>query len=1209
MKLAVYLNYKLSYKSPNKIIDIMTQLKDWGLHIICGNRNYDFLYSSLNNKLNYKITNLEIDKWNNDILLQTVFFWDKLDSENIFIFDDDTTLNNIDLNSLVGKYPYYKNIKLRQKNAMITCIKNARKNNLIKFYKNNSNFSEKYLQKEETFFYYALDLLGFNLPENNISNHTEINKSNVSKTQVSKSIIKQEQQSIQIKTNPNLINIIFMDFIGWDYNIKTPDKYPLGGTQSAVCYFIRELAKLPRYQIFLMNNISQPKDIDGVIHLPTCKNDTEFKNIFGGKIKFNKIIFISSIRNINPFVKLIGNNTPIWVWFHHDIHQPASLVFRNADNYKYVEKFIMVSEWQKMRFIKEYNVPHEKIIVMKNAISPHFENMWENSTIINKKKLILAYTSTPDRGLADLIEIFKVLKQKYGKQLRLWVFSSFKVYQKGEDSIEEQKYMELYNICKTTEGIEYFGSISQEELAKKMREVLIFTYPLNTTETFCIALSEALSAGCLAISTDIGGLNEASAKFANLIKYNSKQQYLQEFLNQVDNLITKALTDNIDLEKHLQKQVKYINNEMRWELRAYEFHSMNKVNVFQNACTDIEKHEQEFNKIINLRFPFRAESYNNLAVLYRNRDDFEKASELIENAIRLHPTNIFYITTLIDIYSININKLCAGTQYYEDKITEIDFLKKVTKFIHYCKLYIYYCNNDNIEINKEIIYKFLIVCWQCAITNEMEMVLDMICDKFPKYAPFWIYRAVLIPYIFDGNDSMNERLDLVKTRCLELLDNTQLSSSDEIPHSILFMNILLHYHNRNEREIMELLCKIYRKYFPKLKFTADLKRTSRKSRKLKIGFISCYFWKQSAGKLIRGIMHKLNKQKYDIYAYSLELKTDHYTEDIQDICYKYVSLPISSVEEGQQLIAKDKLDIVIFTDIGCNAYIYAIAHGRYAPIQAVHAWGHPTTSGLDTIDYALTMRDTEDKQEHYTEKMVEFNSLTPYYFKPTFEDPSALKIYAEKRDMNLKELFDREPLNREMLSDGKLVGKNVYMNIQSFFKFNPDWIIAMGKILLKDPNGVLILMLDNAKFVLKNKIIEIFINIFGKDIQNQIMFIKKISHNRFLDFLKLADVHLDSHPWGAGISMLEILAMGKVIISYPSYFLSGRFTYTCMKRIGLLNECVANNWDEYINKCVEVATNEQYRNKLEKHIVNSHDKIFDLQETVTEWENFLDTTT
>ncbi|MEG4110507.1 MULTISPECIES: hypothetical protein [unclassified Microcoleus] len=52
------------------------------------------------------------------------------------------------------------------------------------------------------------------------------------------------------------MKIRFLDTYTWHYNIETPYREPLGGTQSAICYLAEALAAQGN-EVFLLNNTSE----------------------------------------------------------------------------------------------------------------------------------------------------------------------------------------------------------------------------------------------------------------------------------------------------------------------------------------------------------------------------------------------------------------------------------------------------------------------------------------------------------------------------------------------------------------------------------------------------------------------------------------------------------------------------------------------------------------------------------------------------------------------------------------------------------------------------------------------------------------------------------------------------------------------------------------------------------------------------------------
>ena len=110
---------------------------------------------------------------------------------------------------------------------------------------------------------------------------------------------------------------------------------------------------------------------------------------------------------------------------------------------------------------------------------------------------------------------------------------------------------------------------------------------------------------------------------------------------------------------------------------------------------------------------------------------------------------------------------------------------------------------------------------------------------------------------------------------------------------------------------------------------------------------------------------------------------------------------------------------------------YFLAFSRLAPVQIV-SWGHPETTGIDTIDYFLssTLLETNLKVKKYSERLICLSQF-PLYYKP----PENLGLIKKRSDLNLPEK------NR------------LYGCPQSLFKLHPDFDAILAKILLRDPKA------------------------------------------------------------------------------------------------------------------------------------------------------------
>src|SRR5262249_49097378 len=96
----------------------------------------------------------------------------------------------------------------------------------------------------------------------------------------------------------------------------------------------------------------------------------------------------------------------------------------------------------------------------------------------------------------------------------LEVFSSMKVYQQDEPGDE---FAPLYHQCRRTPGVRYVGSVAQPRLAEELKAASILAYPNTFAETSCIAVMEAMAAGLLVVTTDLGALPETPAGFGAMV--------------------------------------------------------------------------------------------------------------------------------------------------------------------------------------------------------------------------------------------------------------------------------------------------------------------------------------------------------------------------------------------------------------------------------------------------------------------------------------------------------------------------------------------------------------------------------------------------------------------------------------------------------------------------------------------------------------------
>ena len=315
------------------------------------------------------------------------------------------------------------------------------------------------------------------------------------------------------------------------------------------------------HDTFLVNFTSAPGKYEGVEQLSWSNFKIEDLNPLG----LDAAIIIQAAGR-GKFVKAaIGNKARLILFGQDGTDQPTVWPLHEPAERDSYDGIVMVSQWQADRYAKDFAIDRARMAVIGNAISPVFENLFPAGTPILSAKnptAWLAYTSVPYRGLETLLDLFPHIQSEF-PDARLGVFSSMKVYQPTDD-----KYAALYERCRATPGVEYFGSVPQPQLASWLRGAAVLTYPNVYPETACIAVMEAMAAGCHIVTADLAALPETCAGFGRLVppdftNPDNRRRFVAETI-----AVLKEFQSSEDV---LGRQVDYVNGKYTWSARAKDW--------------------------------------------------------------------------------------------------------------------------------------------------------------------------------------------------------------------------------------------------------------------------------------------------------------------------------------------------------------------------------------------------------------------------------------------------------------------------------------------------------------------------------------------------------------------------------------------------------------------------------------------------------------
>ena len=295
-----------------------------------------------------------------------------------------------------------------------------------------------------------------------------------------------------------------------------------------------------------------------------------FNDSFGGsesQLRFLlKYLPDESFKNINLILNnanhdLIEKDKINILWMHHFVNQKEAQNLSSKDFVQKLDYIVFNSNWNSENHIYQFKIPKNKSVVIKNAIEKI--DVEEKP----KDKINLIYHTTPWRGLALLLKVFKNLNLK---NVELNVCSSTIIYGKKFDSVLGKTYESIFNECKNTKNVNYFGFLDNKKIIQMLKKMHIFSHPSIWPETSCIAAIESMAAGCEVVTTNLGALSETCSSFGTFVNFdrnfdNLEKEYSKVLLNSIKNFWSDANRNRLKL------QSKTINATYSWDVRSVEW--------------------------------------------------------------------------------------------------------------------------------------------------------------------------------------------------------------------------------------------------------------------------------------------------------------------------------------------------------------------------------------------------------------------------------------------------------------------------------------------------------------------------------------------------------------------------------------------------------------------------------------------------------------
>ncbi len=272
--------------------------------------------------------------------------------------------------------------------------------------------------------------------------------------------------------------------------------------------------------------------------------------------KFNDYLSLI-IPGVTPHPEEIFASTkPIIIWMHNTPEQFDEDKLAVIKNPKFLDKvkyFIVPSEEHKKLMLLEIPVDPECIYVIPNALEP----LNYNPSKFNKQeKIRIIHTSSMNRGLEVLINAIPLINEDFSVE----VYNDF--------------YPDLYENFTADKRIKFFGKTPKMTVRDAIESSHIHAYPSTYLETFCISQAEAMSAGLLCVTSDIGALPEVSGGHTTIYPYEPDTvKHIEVFAKKLSEAINTIKSGNWSPEA----QIEYVNKTYSWNAikdKWLEFHEL-----------------------------------------------------------------------------------------------------------------------------------------------------------------------------------------------------------------------------------------------------------------------------------------------------------------------------------------------------------------------------------------------------------------------------------------------------------------------------------------------------------------------------------------------------------------------------------------------------------------------------------------------------------
>jgi protein O-GlcNAc transferase len=645
--------------------------------------------------------------------------------------------------------------------------------------------------------------------------------------------------------------------------------------------------------------------------------------------------------------------------------------------------------------------------------------------------------------------------------------------------------------------------------------------------------------------------------------------------------------------------VKYIKSAI--EVNSSDSHAHYNLGIALQGKGELDEAAAAYRKSVQLD-PGNVDAYVNLGIIYRAKGQFEDAVACLGMALQLNPglaavhNNLGIILKdkgLLDEAitnfrkALHINPDSAGILL--NLATALQQKGQLEEAVTSYK--------KSLEISPDstdVLFHMGTAFLEQGKTDEASKTFDRVLQHKPRsFSARLAHCIAKIPIICESETSLHTARRNYSDELAELADTMSLNNLQDVEEASEAVGSIqpfyLAYQNRNDRELQRtygnLVCRIMKARYPHF-----AERRSMPLRKqgepIRAGFVSGHFHNHSVWKtLTKGWLQNLDKELFELYGYYTWKTRDGETEIARRYTKHFVEV-IPPFEDLCSSILRDNLHILIFPEIGMDPVTLKIASLKLAPIQCA-SWGHPTTSGLATVDFYLgsDLMEPSEAEQHYTEKLIRLPNLSVYY------EPTVMAKADTDRD-----------------SFGLRRDSVIYHCCQSLYKYLPQFDFVFPRI-AQEVNSCTFLFCSHPKssWITEQfkKRLGLAFERFGLDADRSVVFLPFLGLSEYNSLYSLCDVFLDPVGWSGCNSALEAISCDLPVVTLPGELMRSRDSYAILSMMDV-KETILSSAEDYIRIASRLGNDSEWRKYISEKIALSKQRIYCDRTCITALEDFLE---